>query len=138
MIALSAAAQNLSQSKVVDGIEIDWGVFPAKDIPLPGPANEAMHGGPPPGRNEYHLTVSLRNAKTGRQIGDAQVTASMHEVGVSGPWRTMQIMRIGSTVTYGGYFWMNEQSSVPYRIQLRIALPQLGRPIITEFTHYHD
>lgn len=138
-VALPVSARGQSQSRVIDGVEIDWGVVPAARIPpAPGTGERTMHGGPVRGANEWHLTVSLRNTRTGQQIGDARVSASVHPLGLSSPWETLQPMHIAGTVTYGNDFRMNGQSAVPWRIHLRITLPGHRRPIVTEFTHYHD
>ncbi len=138
-IAAPVTARGESQSRVIDGVEIDWGVVPAARIPpAPRTGERTMHGGPVRGANAWHLTVSLRNTRTGQQIGDAQVSASIHPLGLSSPWETLQPMHIAGTVTYGNDFRMNGHSAVPWRIHLRITLSGLHRPIVTEFTHYHD
>lgn len=137
-VAGTAFAQ-LAQSKIVDGVEIDWGLMPSQDIARShNPAELAMHGGPGQGPDEYHLTVSLRNATTKRQIRGARVEASIFPVSMAGPWKALQPMYIGSTVTYGNYFFMNERQAVPYRIKLEIWLPTQHQPITAEFTHHPD
>lgn len=138
-VALPVTGWGESQSRVIDGVEIDWGVVPAARIPsAPGTGERTMHGGPVRGADKWHLTVSLRNTRTGQQIGDATVSASVHPLGLSSPWQTLQPMHIAGTITYGNDFRMNGYSAVPWRIHLRITLPGVRRPIVTEFTHYHD
>lgn len=101
-------------------------------------AERAMNGGPKRGPREYHLTVSLRNTATGRQIRDARVEAEVFQTGLSGSWKPLQPMHIGTTVTYGNYFRMNEASPLSYRIMVRIRIPHRRGAITTELTHYPE
>lgn len=139
LLAIPATAVAASYHKIVDGVTIDWGLMPGAAIARSGTASErAMHGGTERGNNIYHLTVALSSTASGRQIGNARVEAEMYQAGSSGEWKPMQAMRIDNTVTYGDYFRMNEASPLPYRIAIRIRLPQRRGVITTELTHYHD
>lgn len=136
-----AVAQSEGNSQTIDGITIDWGLMPAAVIAHSAaatPAERSMHGGPPAGAYEYHLTVAVLDAHTGKQIADATVAASMYPVGMSGPWKPLQPMHVASTITYGNYFSMNTGSSVPYRVIVGIRAPEVDHPLVFKFTHYHD
>ncbi len=138
-LAVPPATADSPRSKTVDGIEIDWGLMSGAALARSGnTAERAMHGGVERGPREYHLTVSLTNTATGRQIRDARVEAEMFQIGLSGSWKPLPPMHIGTTVTYGNYFRMNEASPLPYRIVVRIRIPHRRGSITTELTHYHE
>jgi len=138
-LMLSAAfAADSNLHKVVHGVSIYLGVFPAELVlGHPGPHAEAeMHGGVPAGQHRYHVVVALFDNATGKRITGARVKANVSEIGLSGVQKKLEPMLISSTVSYGNYFAMPSTSN-PYRIQVRIELPGVADPIEAQFDYQH-
>lgn len=135
--ALIYAADDAENYKVVDGVAIYFGVMPAEMIlghPQEHPERE-MHGGVPAGKHRDHLVIALFDNATGKRITDAQVTATVGEIGLAGETKKLGPMKIAGTVTYGNYFDMPNREI--YRIRVQIRLPGAPRVIEAEFTHRH-
>jgi len=131
------AANDAENYKVVDGVAIYFGVMPAEMI-LGHPKEHEerqMHGGVPAGKHRDHLVVALFDNATGKRITDAQVTATVGEIGLTGESKKLGPMKIAGTVTYGNYFDMPSRNI--YRIRVQIRLPGVPRTIEAEFTHRH-
>lgn len=139
LLSVTPGFADSSHSATVDGIRIDWGVEAGSQIAASGNAvDQSMHGGAKRSARDYHLTVSLTDLATGKQVRDAKVEADMYQIGLNGPWKSLQPMVEGTTYTYGNYFKMDETSPLPYRIALRVHLPGQKQVITTEFTHDHE
>jgi len=138
LFAVAAAAADSNLHKVVHGVSIYLGVFPAEMIlGQPRPRAEAeMHGGVPAGEHRYHVTVALFDNATGKRITGAQVKANVSEVGLSGGQKKLEPMLIAGSVSYGNYFNMPTTSN-PYRIQVRIELPGVVDVIEAQFDYQH-
>jgi len=138
LFAVAAAAADSNLHKVVPGVSIYLGVFPAEMIlGQPRPRAEAeMHGGVPAGEHRYHVTVALFDNATGKRITGAQVKANVSEVGLSGVQKKLEPMLIAGSVSYGNYFNMPTTSN-PYRIQVRIELPGVVDVIEAQFDYQH-
>jgi len=137
MLSIAFAADS-SLHKVVHGVSIYLGVFPAEMIlghPRSHPEAE-MHGGVPAGQNRYHVVVALFDNATGRRITGARVKANVHEIGLSGVQKKLEPMLIAGTVSYGNYFIMPPTDN-PYRIQVRIELPGVAEAIEAQFDYQH-
>lgn len=129
-MAAPASADDYQQ--VVDGVAIYFGIVPAEVVrghPREHPEGE-MHGGVSAG--ESHIMVALFDAKTGRRIADAEVSA--HITGDRGltAQKRLDLMVIAGSATYGNYFSM--PGSGPYRIEVRIRLPDKAREVRAVFT----
>lgn len=138
-LLLSAAfAADSNLHKVVHGVSIYLGVFPAEMVlGHPRPHAEAeMHGGVPAGQHRYHVVVALFDDATGKRITGARVKANVSEIGLSGVQKKLEPMLIAGTVSYGNYFAMPSTSN-PYRIQVRIELPGVADPIEAQFDYQH-
>lgn len=59
-----------------------------------------MHGGVPSRVHRDHLVVALFSNVTGKRIGNAQVTATAGEVGLSGKTKNLEPMKIAGTITF--------------------------------------
>jgi hypothetical protein len=138
LFAAAAAAADSNLHKVVNGVSIYLGVFPAEMIlGQPRPRAEAqMHGGVPAGEHRYHVTVALFDNAAGKRITGAQVKASVPEIGLSGVQKKLEHMLIAGAVSYGNYFAMAATSN-PYRIQVRIELPGVADVIEAQFDYQH-
>lgn len=138
LFAVAAAAADSNLHKVVHGVAIYLGVFPAEMIlGHPRPHAEAeMHGGVPAGQHRYHVVVALFDDATGKRITGARVKANVSEIGLSGVQKKLEPMLIAGTVSYGNYFAMPATSN-PYRIQVRIELPGVADVIEAQFDYQH-
>lgn len=131
-VATAAPAGDAAYRRVVDGVVVYFGILPAELVRGHPPAHpeSGMHGGVPVGEN--HLTVALFEDKTGARIVRADVTAA-----ITGPDRfkvtkKLDPMTIAGSATYGNYFSMPGPG--PYRIVIRIRLPDAGRDVEAVFT----
>lgn len=136
LLLTAAFAADSSQHKVVHGVAIYLGVFPAEMIlGHPRAHTEAeMHGGVPAGQHQQHVVVALFDDATGKRITGAIVKANVSEIGLSGVQKKLEPMLIAGTVSYGNYFNMPVTSN-PYRIQVRIELPGVADVIEAQFDY---
>src|SRR5512139_2616966 len=138
LLLTAAFAADSSQHKVVHGVAIYLGVFPAEMIlGHPRAHTEAeMHGGVPAGQHQQHVVVALFDDATGKRITGARVKANVSEIGLSGVQKKLEPMLIAGTVSYGNYFNMPPTSN-PYRIRVRIELPGVADVIEVQFDYLH-
>ncbi len=138
LVASAAFAADSSQHKVVHGVAIYLGVFPAEMIlgHLKPHTEAAMHGGVPAGQHQQHVVVALFENATGKRISDAKVSARVHEINLAGAQKKLDPMLIAGTVSYGNYFNMPAANN-PYRIQVRIELPGVADVIEAQFDYQH-
>jgi cytochrome c5 len=92
-----------------------------------------MHGGVPGGAGQYHLNVSLFDAKTGAAITGAQVEARVDEVGMTTESKKLDPMVINNAPAYGNYFRMRGRTS--YVITVRVRKPDSPQPVEARFEH---
>lgn len=128
-------ADDHEHSKTASGLTIYLGLVPAQIVRghLGRHAEAQAHGGPPRGEHVYHLIVAAFDATSGARIEDANVTARVSSLGLAGPQRALEPMKIAETVTYGNYF--NLPGRGRYRINVAVERPQ---GIVTfEFAYDH-
>lgn len=130
----AAVAADIARHRAVGGIDIYYGVVPAQIAGKHPPSHEerTMHGGVPVKKDEYHLLVSLFDA-SGKRITDAQVWATVGELGMAGTRKKLGPMRIDDTTTFGNYFVL--RGSEPYRIAVEVQVPGAGKPIEALFEY---
>lgn len=135
--APAAARDDPSNSRVVDGVAIYFGVMPAEMVQghPKGHPEAQMHGGPPAGGHRDHVVVALFDGATGKRIENAEVTANVMEIGLAGQRKKLEPMQIAGTVTYGNYFDFASKNA--YHVIVRIHIPGRERPIETRFEHRH-
>ena len=120
----AAAEEMLSKS----GLTVYLGVVPAAIVkgPPPHSADQPMHGRIPRGPHEYHVVSAIFDDATGARISDANVTAQVSGLGLSGGKQQLEPKRIAETTTYGAFFdlpgfdiyTVRLTSSVPARLSL--------------------
>jgi hypothetical protein len=137
-IALSVAAVAYARgdARSVGGYAIYLGIVAAAIVQghhPPDHAEREMHGGVPRGRHQHHVMVAVFDAATGTRIDDAVVTAKVGKPGLAPVRKRLEPMAIAGAMTYGNYFTLLPASS--YRIELHIARPRAGAPVVTTFTH---
>lgn len=130
----AAIATETERHQRVGDIDIYYGVLPAQVAGKHEPTHEerAMHGGVPRGRDNYHLIVALFN-KDGTRISDAQVRATVAELGMAGTHKKLDPMRIDDTTSFGNYFAFH--GAGPYRITLEIRMPGTSQPVEAVFDY---
>ena len=118
-----ALADSSGDSQTIGNVVIYLGLLPAPMI-LGHPPNHpeaSMHGGRPAGADQYHVIVALFDARDGKRITHAEVSARVAEIGLAGEEKKLDPMKIAGTVTYGNYFKM--AGTGPFRIRLDIRGP---------------
>lgn len=119
-----ASAADHEHTKTASGLTVYLGMVPAQIVRgHPGRHPEAQaHGGTPRGEHVYHLIIAVFDAASGARVEDAKVSARVSSLGLSGPHRDLEPMKIAGTVTYGNYF--NLPGRGRYRIDVAVERPQ--------------
>lgn len=102
----AAQAADTDQSKTSGGVTVYLGVVPAeivKGLPAASSTERPMHGRIPKGPHEYHLVAAVFDASSGVRVSDANVTAEVSGLGLSGSKKKLEPMQIAGTTTYGGF-----------------------------------
>jgi len=136
LLAISPAmAAQGGETKTVGGLTVYLGVVPAEVVKGPGPhsAERPMHGGTPRGAHEHHIVVAIFDSATNARIEDATVTAKISGLGLSGPQKTLEPMKIANTITYGAYF--NLVADL-YTIRVTVQRPG-AQPVVVDFKYDH-
>lgn len=121
----------------VGGMDIYLGLVSAdmlRSYP-PESAERTMHGGIPDGNNWYHVNVSLLDKSTHAPIDNAQVDATVDELGMGGETKPLEALPIGEG-SYGDYFRI--KPGTPYRIIVSVRAPGSLASVRAEFTYEHE
>lgn len=132
--ASGAVAQALHQHATAAGLDIYYGFLPAEIAGRTTAPHdkEPMHGRLR--RGDQHLMVALYD-RDGERITEADVRATVGELGMAGTRKTLEPMVIDDTITFGNYFPM--RSAGQYRVAIEIRLPGAHRPVEVRFDHQH-
>ncbi|MGA8007681.1 MAG: hypothetical protein WCA17_16455, partial [Burkholderiales bacterium] len=129
------AAPRAGNRKVVAGTEIYLGVISAQTLRQQHrgrvDAESTMHGGIPRGEDYYHLNVSLYDSANGAPITDATVAATVSDPMMGGQTKSLELMAIGDSISYGNYFRIAGPN--PHTITVRVYRPGEPSPITAEF-----
>lgn len=130
----AAVAVETGRHQVVGGIDIYYGILPAQVAGKHPATHEerTMHGGVRVGKDQYHLIVSLYHAD-GQRITDAQVSATVGELGMAGARKKLEPMRIEDTMSFGNYFVL--RGADLYRIAIEVKLPGAVKPVEALFDY---
>ncbi|OUL95696.1 hypothetical protein [Paraburkholderia hospita] len=135
-----AYADDLSRSVTAHGLTVHYGVIPSSKLGESGSA--AASNVTAPGPNQYHLTVAIFDAATGRRVSDATVLAS-----VKGPQahdthfhakpveKRLDAVKVGSAVTYGNDFQM--PWSGIYHLDLTVTQKDQPKPTKIRLNYDH-
>lgn len=141
ILMLSAGASFANEPggyKIAHGIVIYYAVLPAEMIR--GHAKEhpeaTMHGGVPSGKHYHHVMVALFEEKSLNRITNAEVKATVSEIGLSGETKNLEPFTVSGALTYGNYFEMPSQTI--YRIRVEIRRPGSPEAIegVFEYSHH--
>lgn len=130
------AAVPAERRKVVDGIDIVYGIVPAeRAVPAhkQTAGGERAHGGTPSGRDVYHLDVALFDAASRARISNAKVRATVRELNTAGKRKKLDAETFGSAVSYGNYFTLKGEG--PFRIVVDVRLPGRKKAVEAEFEY---
>jgi hypothetical protein len=136
LTARPAGAATGGETKSAGGLTVYLGIVPAEIVKGPGPhsAERPMHGGTPHGPHEHHLVVAVFDSASNARIEDATVTAKVSGLGLSGPEKTLEPMKIADSVTYGAYFNL---AADLYTI--RVTVQRAGaQPVVLNFKYDHS
>lgn len=100
-----------------------------------GEPESVMHGGVPRGTHYHHLMLALFRTGSNERTTNADVVATVAEVGLSRTSKNLDPMPIAGQMTYGNYFNMPENRL--YRIGLEIQVPGLKRTLETRLDYEH-
>jgi hypothetical protein len=130
-----AVAAEGGETKTVGGLTVYLGVVPAELVKGPGPhsTERPMHGGAPRGSHEHHIVVAVFDSATNARIEDATVTAKVSGLGLSGPQKTLEPMKIADTITYGAYFNLTADL---YTIRVTVQRPG-AQSVVLDFKYDH-
>ncbi|HRP75143.1 MAG TPA: hypothetical protein PK725_10010 [Rhodocyclaceae bacterium] len=130
----AVTAQELHQHATAGGIDIYYGFLPAQVATRQTAPHDAepMHG--KPRRGDSHLMVGLYD-REGERIDEADVRATVGELGMAGTRKPLEPMVVGDTITFGNYFPM--RSAGHYRVVLEVRLPGAPMPVEVRFDHQH-
>lgn len=128
----ATSAADTAYHQIVDGVAIYIGIVPAELVRghPPEHTEAIMHGGVPVG--ESHLTVAVYDAKSGRRIRNAAVTARITDDRGLNMRKTLEPMLIADSPTFGNYVSM--RGAGPYRIEIEIRVPGRTKAVIATFT----
>jgi hypothetical protein len=138
MLAIAAGPARAVDSeyhKVVDGVVIYLGVVPMHVV-QDQPGITPMHGGVPRGSAHHHVMIALFEEQTGKRINNAEVTASVQELGLAWETKKLERMEIAGAMTYGNYFAMSANNI--YRIRLEIRRPETSHAVEAQLEHVHS
>lgn len=125
---LAVTTAGAQDYKTVGGLTVYLGVLPAELIKGP-PPHSGVHQGP----HGYHIVAAIYDSGSNARIADATVTARVSGLGLSGPQKTLEPMKIADTITYGAFFNLTPDL---YTIRLTIQRPG-SQPVILDFKYDH-
>lgn len=130
-------AADSSDYRVVDGLTVYYAVLPAEMIRghPKGHAEAVMHGGVPAGKHVHHITIALFDGKSLERITDAQVTATVGEIGLAQTKRQLEPFTVADALTYGNYFEFSKLAT--YTIDIEVRRPGASRVVETRFEYRH-
>lgn len=129
---------DIAQHKIVNGIDVFYGVVPAEVVQghVKQHGAESMHGKTRLARGTHHLVVTLYDARTAARIDDATVAATVTQPGLASATKNFDVMKINDAISYGNYFSM-PPDDIAYRISLSIRRRAAHVPITAEFDYRH-
>lgn len=128
-----AVAAEAGDSKTAGGLTVYLGIVPAEIVKGQHPAGPQVHGGVPKGSHEFHVVAAVFDAASNARITDATVTAKVSGLGLSGPQKTLEPMKIADTLTYGAFFNL---SADLYTIKLTVQRPG-SQTVAFDFKYDH-
>jgi hypothetical protein len=85
------------------------------------------------GRGTRHVVVALFNTRSHERITDAQVTATVTEVGLNAEEKPLKQMSSGNVISYGNTFTINPGAH--YTIKIVVRRPGAHAPVDATFDY---
>lgn len=133
-----AVAADPSGYRVVDGLTLYYAVVPAEMVrghPKEH-AENTMHGGIPKGMHSHHVMVALFAGKGLERVTDAEVKATMGEVGLAGTQKRLEPFTVAEALTYGNYFEFSPLTT--YIIEFTVQRPGSSRIVKSRVEYKHQ
>lgn len=137
LIPARSMADTHSGYLVDRGIAVYYAIIPAEMIRGHSKQHPeaTMHGGVPDRPHVHHVMVALFNASNLERIVDADVTATVGEIGLAGTQRKLEPFTVAGALTYGNYFDMRPRTD--YRIRVDMRTPASKSAARVEFVFKH-
>jgi cytochrome c5 len=108
--------------RVVDGTTVYFGAISADVIRRNrSEYPERVYGAPPMGPDQYYVTIALFDVNTGKRISDASVRARVSTANAAGPEKTLELLPLTDSSTYGNYFAMGGKG--PFEVTVTFRRP---------------
>jgi hypothetical protein len=138
LLASARAMANAPGGYLVDhGVAVYYAVIPAEMIR--GHSSQhpeaTMHGGVPNRSHVHHVMVALFDAATLERIVDAEVTATVSEIGLAGQQKRLEPFTVADALTYGNYFEMRPRTHYRIRVDIKRSGSQSAARVEFEFKH---
>jgi hypothetical protein len=129
-----AAPAGADHQKVVGATVVNIGIVPV-DKAVRDSTEAARHSGAHPAGSQ-HLLVSLSDARSGRHIADAKVTAVVLDPSGRTQKKVLVAASSAGVPDYSEVFYFG--NSGKYRIRLTIELPGVKSPLSANFNWTHE
>ena len=138
LVPAQSRADTHSGYLVDRGIAVYYAVIPAEMIRGHSKQHTeaTMHGGVPGRPHVHHVMVALFDASSLERIIDADVTATVSEIGLAGTQRKLEPFTVADALTYGNYFDMRPRTD--YRIRVDVRRPASKSAARVEFVFKHE
>lgn len=124
-----ASAPNVRR---VDDTDVFLGLTPAASIRASGSeAERKMHGGVPGGDDVYHVNISLRDARSGGPISDAQVEVSVSDPVMGGETKKLNPVTLQGATSFGNYFRLTGRE--PHTLTVHVRRAHSARTLEAKF-----
>ena len=133
-----AFAADSSGYKVVDGLTLYYAVVPAEMVrghPKEH-AESTMHGGIPKGMHSHHVMAALFAGESLERVTDADVTATVGELGLAGKQMRLEPFTVADALTYGNYFEFSPLTT--YVIDFTIQRPGSSKIVKSRVEYKHQ
>ena len=131
-VTTTGAAAAEFDPRIVGDTTVHFGAIPVDAIRRnPAEYPKKAYGTPPPGPDQYYVTIALFDAASGKRISDATVRARVSAASGAGPEKALEPLTDAST--YGNYFAMG--GTGPFEIAVRIRRPGMADSIETKFQY---
>lgn len=128
VLLLAASAAVASHQKVVNGLIVNIGVVPAGQA-LEFPAESGSHAKKPPS-GARHLVVSISDAKTGKHVEGARVSAEIRDPKGTVHRKPLIGTETAGRIDYSELFVLGWAGS--YRIRIQVERPG-SKPVRADF-----
>lgn len=114
-----------------------YAVLPAEIMPrFPKSSPErAMRGGLPHKGHVHHVMIALFERTSSQRVSEANVTATVNEVGLGPVTKTLEPFAVDDAVTYGNYF--AKPGKALYQVAVTIRRPGDVGPVTLRFEYRH-